>query len=1196
MNRRNKILLTHFIILAVLIAVSFYTVLNDASALCLDCGSGVYDDVCQGTYSGNQDNYCSTECDDNNDPVTVCNSWYGGSGTSGVQIYNRGYRCQSTSGVPSYDSSSKKSAYCSIENTRDPGCRSIYKCWSGKCGAECSTGETRSDKYYCSSTTVSGNPVQTVMKQVYGCSSNCAWSDVDASDEQVVACSGGRENDMCIEGRSSCNQCGYAGDHDGDGVITRVCPSPSTFNSEKGRCEYTTASNCEIGYITQNVQAGCEPSPRYGYGNFDCSGCCIDSGNGCELDTSDQGCDSYCTASEGVTCIPGSYNYNLCIKPVDSDCGGKDTICNGLDDDKDGLIDEDFGTCSSDCDTYDGIYTSGNLVVYRDYYCGCSTTTNTAHCNMIKTDLEGYIRIGIDSSVNSITLKEVEYENEGKLAVAFAQGPSYNSQDNAVYNPSTFDTFTSGLNPSLSGKTGNWEFLIIGNVFNPDVSNDRVRIDYIDGLAKSSTQFEPAYFRINSNQVGEITAENPYILNAGRDSSEAGRINAESTNTVDIETEQGTFENIHADVEIQTSEYYGDTCYLNEVGISCDTGETLGDDQKCHKTPACKKSETCAQTGYGCSYDSSTVSCEASKEAYAGCCEFDCDGDINEESKSCEKLSSSAPEYAANYCAFYECYLDESSNTCQARNPLFGPAVSSECCTTLTQVSCEEEPKASGFSISKKTEQGQLCGQNIYLDWAYCGQYDYYYDLAAFATTERRLPIQVFEELSSGVIAYDFLPKCGNAFLDTDKGESCLSCPGDIYIENENDYSVYTPSKEELKAEQYWSCDTNADCPKTSVDGTLLGSVSCVTASDGITKYCQWDKPVIDRKFEGQTLRCKSASDCITGSESEEDWLCLNEEGLALTNDEEGFCFNVKNEERDETPLCVLFESEAAYPCKNWGNTTCEQKLRAEFERAKFPNSTFESGKIVCDASCSAKDEAGCVILVDPNPAKNDKTFQVEAKKADNCACTGYGEDGYCCPSDYRKVRVEAGTGWCCPSGTGGVYDESPKDGSDPAYRCCPPEKKNWIWYKNTGKEGWEGRCSSDPTELCGFDFGKVECFFGLLGSNIFAITSILQTCDFNQDFLALLDGFLCVINSGLLKPLSKVFTDMVICVGGSRGDWISTGMCLIDKGVVGSAQVAVDFITTVLNINLPLKDLNNLISNIQDALDDLLDVLCFWC
>ncbi len=47
----------------------------------------------------------------------------------------------------------------------------------------------------------------------------------------------------------------------------------------------------------------CEPSPSNNPdNNFDCSGCCIDSGNGCELDTSDQGCDSYCTALEGVTC------------------------------------------------------------------------------------------------------------------------------------------------------------------------------------------------------------------------------------------------------------------------------------------------------------------------------------------------------------------------------------------------------------------------------------------------------------------------------------------------------------------------------------------------------------------------------------------------------------------------------------------------------------------------------------------------------------------------------------------------------------------------------------------------------------------------------------------------------------------------------------------------------------------------------
>ena len=88
----------------------------------------------------------------------------------------------------------------------------IFSCNTSRpCGAVCNDSSTHYPSTYCDG--------QDLYRVVEGCNANtCDWDDASAPDELNATCTGSGENNMCVNGAPTCNQCHDGIDNDGDNL------------------------------------------------------------------------------------------------------------------------------------------------------------------------------------------------------------------------------------------------------------------------------------------------------------------------------------------------------------------------------------------------------------------------------------------------------------------------------------------------------------------------------------------------------------------------------------------------------------------------------------------------------------------------------------------------------------------------------------------------------------------------------------------------------------------------------------------------------------------------------------------------------------------------------------------------------------------------------------------------------------------
>jgi len=866
-------------------------------------------------------------------------------------------------------------------------------------------------------------------------------------------------------------------------------------------------------------------------------------------------------------------------------------ICDGLDNNQNGPVDEGIDAnnngisdCIEECkDVNTGIYDNGNQKKYTQYRTAAGGTCATIdlqetfyHWTKIDTsnnvDASGNLKT--IASIRITGLKTPESGKTTRLGVFI----KIDNANNANWGQFSSYDVDNSAHDHLILINQPVRYILIGNV-----GAETLQIDGIEGLdyLRSTT----VYTYINeqpevlldladtttgastqsvsvSQQPFEDLVDNRFVLYP-EGINEFLFTDSSNTNIASASNQP----NFRITFETDSKQYYGDSCYLQDVQYSCPTGYTL---------------------------NSQTLKCEKPGTSAAQCASQD----TFVQATRCEKKSNSFT------CQTRTCVFED--NECYAYTIEIPNIQSVQRDAANDNVCCQFPPEEQKCvrdatpspRVAKSINPGQVCREDISLQWAYCGEYDYYYDLGVFATDEDTvLPVQVFEDVASGTLSYDIWPQCGNDFLDSDKGESCLTCPGDIYLEKDNDYASFAPNNDEIENEQYLSCTTASDCPQDIARLGLLGTPSCNTAADGTT-YCAWSGPVIQNTFDGASLRCYTDNECRTRSgETVADWDCKTLTGDTLPSGEQGYCFWARGDATGETPLCVLFESaqQLVYPCKNWADLSCKQKYRGELVRG----ADTHDGNVVCQPSCTASDESGCVLTTIPNAKNNNLLKEVAAKTVDACACEGSsysqvngGQSRYCCPSGYEHSRTNTTTqqGVCCPAGRTSVYDADPlRPEIEPQYYCCPHGQR-WVWEFNTGTNQYEGKCGEAPAYACGVRWDTAVCFLGSL-LDPFSIPSVFGRCGLEGAFTDYLGSFACILGrfQNLLPVTQAWLGDMLTCGKNHFPNQpIELTVCLVDKGVIGGAQRAVDFVIYVFDLDVLAEEIAEFVDTVAEAANAL--------
>ena len=178
----------------------------------------------------------------------------------------------------------------------------------------------------------------------------------------------------------------------------------------------------------------------------------------------------------------------------------------------------------------------------------------------------------------------------------------------------------------------------------------------------------------------------------------------------------------------------------------------------------------------------------------------------------------------------------------------------------------------------------------------------------------------------------------------------------------------------------------------------------------------------------------------------------------------------------------------------------------------------------------------------------------------------------------------------CCPAGRTSVYDADPlRPEIEPQYYCCPHGQR-WVWEFNTGTNQYEGKCGEAPAYACGVRWDTAVCFLGSL-LDPFSIPSVFGRCGLEGAFTDYLGSFACILGrfQNLLPVTQAWLGDMLTCGKNHFPNQpIELTVCLVDKGVIGGAQRAVDFVIYVFDLDVLAEEIAEFVDTVAEAANAL--------
>lgn len=511
------------------------------------------------------------------------------------------------------------------------------------------------------------------------------------------------------------------------------------------------------------------------------------------------------------------YETNRC---VDGQIACQILCTNGIDDDSAGGADDDDSRCQSlgygcidvnndgfygdnmnklNCDLYEGVSQEGTKWIYRKYASGCVSKTGPDEVKCIASTT---------SSTHKMENKEI-FDSEVNYWMIFdTTGETADQTFKAEIN--RIDTLTSNAKLIYAGvldTAGTWpdskpyylakiNFQQLDATYNLEYNTalySKLLIGVVSGDFKidkaelTNTPRTSVPVLLEGQKIGEIsqtcTKSNACDIFLTKEQADA-ILSDKTAFTISYSRTSNSVLDFMSEATIKTEQFYGDDCYLNEIeATSCPAGTSYKEGEGCVKLKAERyiaDTSECIKRGTNCPAGTSRCSVVnnqcITEVLYTGGSGMAATSEWGTapESQRCCSFCPEGQEAIRDYT------FNELKTRCFSQCPT-GTAEENE--------NCYANP-SSTFEISKYTNPGKPCGENIYLQSGYCAQYDYYYDLAAFITGATTLPIQINENPLSGELSYGFWPQCGDGSLETEKGESCLSCPGDIYIEADEDLSI----------------------------------------------------------------------------------------------------------------------------------------------------------------------------------------------------------------------------------------------------------------------------------------------------------------------------------------------------------------------------------------------------------------------